>query len=455
MSTKLPNILPEVEKPTFRLSLKKRLMWTGIAVLIYFILGAIPLYGLDPNFQSRYEMLSVLLAARFGTLLTLGIGPIITGAIMLELLVGAEVIKIDLKTAEGKAKFQSYQKIFSLAFIVIENSAFVLSGALPAAVPTIGIKLLMILQLVSAGIVLMLLDELIGKWGIGSGISLFIAAGVSSQIITRAFQPMPLEMPSGAIPRLIVALATGQTYEAIQPVIALVGTAVVFLLAVYFSCVQVNIPLSLGHVRGFGIKWPIKWFYTSNIPVILTAALIASLQFWAQTLYHAGIPILGTFERVPVENGYVEVPVSGLAKYLKPPTIMQLIQNGVTTDALASIGIYAAMMLTGSVVFAYLWLQVGQLDPSTVADQILSSKLSIPGFRRDKRILERVLSRYILPLTILGGLTVGALAVLADLLDALSRGTGILLTVMIIYRLYETIQRMQLEEIPLFRKVFG
>ena len=244
---------------------------------------------------------------------------------------------------------------------------------------------------------------------------------------------------------------------AIWPFVSVIATLAVFLMAIYFSGVQINIPLSFGRVRGFGIKWPIKWFYTSNIPVILTAALMASLQFWALMLYNAGIPLLGTFEKVQVRGGrYTQVAVSGLAKYLHNPTLSQLFSQGITRDALLSIGFYAAFMITGAIFFSYLWLNVGKSSPSDVADQILSSGLSMPGFRRDKRILEKVLARYIVPLTILGGLTVGVLATLADVLDALSRGTGILLTVMIIYQFYENIRKQHLQEMnPMVRKVMG
>jgi preprotein translocase subunit SecY len=221
--------------------------------------------------------------------------------------------------------------------------------------------------------------------------------------------------------------------------------------------VQINIPLSFGKVSGFGIKWPIKWFYTSNIPVILTAALIASLQFWALTMYKSGLPLLGTFENVPVGGGkFSQQAVSGLALYLQNPTILQMFELGVTQDKLIAIAFYSSFMIIGSILFAYLWLTVGKASPSDVADQILSSGLSVPGFRRDKRILEKLLSRYIIPLTILGGITVGILATLADLLGALSRGTGILLTVMIIYQFYESMQKQHMEEMsPIVKQVMG
>lgn len=449
---------PEVVKPIRKLTLKEKLMWTGVVLILYFVLSLTPLYGLNRNYVAQFETLSILLAANFGSLISLGIGPIVTGSIMLQLLTGAEVIKIDLKTPEGRKKFQGYQKFFSVFFIIFENAAYVLSGALPPAVPGLVGASILILQLIAGGLILMLLDEVTSKWGVGSGISLFIAAGVSRQIITKAFSPFPdprMQLPVGAIPKIISLVASGNSTLAFWPFISIIATIAVFLMAVYFSGVQINIPLSFGKVRGFGIKWPIKWFYTSNIPVILTAALIASLQMWALMMANAGIPILGEFETVQIGGGrYTQVPVSGIAKYIQHPSISKIFESGLNMDALKSTLFYASFMIIGSVFFSYLWLNVGKSSPSDVADQILNSGLSMPGFRRDKRILEKVLARYIIPLTILGGLTVGALAAVADIFDALSRGTGIILTVMIIYKIYEDLQKAHMAEMnPMIRKV--
>jgi len=84
----------------------------------------------------------------------------------------------------------------------------------------------------------------------------------------------------------------------------------------------------------------------------------------------------------------------------------------------------------------------------------MSSGLQIPGFRRDERVLEKILKRYIFPLTVMGAIAVGLLASSADILGALTRGTGILLTVMIIYRLYEEIaQQHMMDMYPALRKM--
>jgi preprotein translocase subunit SecY len=94
------------------------------------------------------------------------------------------------------------------------------------------------------------------------------------------------------------------------------------------------------------------------------------------------------------------------------------------------------------------------MDAQAQAKQILSSGLQIPGFRRDPRIVEQILNRYIPSLTVLGGISIGILAAAADLLGALSNGTGILLTVMIIYKLYEDIARQHMMDMhPALRKM--
>ena len=80
----------------------------------------------------------------------------------------------------------------------------------------------------------------------------------------------------------------------------------------------------------------------------------------------------------------------------------------------------------------------------------------MPGFRKDPRVLERLLDRYVMPLTVMGGLAVGILAALADLLGALTSGTGLLLAVMIIYRTYEDLAREQVYDMnPMMRKLLG
>ncbi|MBR9678691.1 MAG: preprotein translocase subunit SecY [Nanoarchaeota archaeon] len=448
-------VLPELKSPVKKLSFNTKLGWTLAALTMYFVLSHIPLYGLSPAYKTQFEALAVLLAASFGSIISLGIGPIVTASIVLQLLNSAGVLNIDTNTTDGKKKYQAFQKVFALAFVVFENALYVMSGALPSATGTLPVQVLMIIQLIIGGVILMFLDELTSKWGFGSGISLFIAAGVSIQIITNGFNPFPdpnnPALPAGQAFKVIAFLLQGNFEAMIWPLVTILATVLVFAIVVYLQAMKVEIPLSFGRVRGFSIKWPLKFIYTSNMPVILVAALIASMSFWGLMLANMGLPLLGQFEEQ--SDGGQPVAVSGLAKYINPPTLRKIVVNPEMDDFI-SFFVYLSFMSLGAVVFSLLWMNIGGQDPSSVADQIMDSKLQIPGFRQDKRIITRLLSRYILPLTVLGGFSVGLLAAFADLLGALSRGTGILLAVMIIYQLYEQIAQQHSHDMPDFLRRF-
>lgn len=194
-----------------------------------------------------------------------------------------------------------------------------------------------------------------------------------------------------------------------------------------------------------------SFFYTSVIPVILTAALSANLQLFARLveswLGHA--TWLGTFSG--------STPVSGLAFWISPVNLVDAFITGsfqwiFLFQALAHILFYMGF----ATIFAVFWVKTSGMDASTQAQNIISSGLQIPGFRKDERVLEAVLSRYILPLTIMGGAAIGLLAATADLLGALTSGTAILLAVMITYQFYQNIaQQHSVDMHPALKKMMG
>lgn len=445
---------PEVERPKRRVPLKEKFVWTGVALLLYYILAEIPLYGLPKTYVDYFSTLRFVLAGRSGSLLTLGIGPIVTAGIILQLLVGSEILKLDLSNPEDRRFYQALQRLFSVFMGFFEAAIYVLAGAFGKVGIdiTIALAVLLILQLGLGSTILIMLDELVSKWGIGSGISLFIAAGVSQQVMVKSLNPLPLPQNpnelSGAIPAFIQHLIRGDLSGAIYrpnlpDMTKLLATILVFLIVVYLESMRVEIPLSYGRVTVRG-RYPIRFMYVSNIPIILTMALYSNIQLWARLLSSRGYTWLGTFN----ENGY---PISGLAKYTIPPRdIFQLIHNPV--HAL----IYTLQTIFWAVLFGFLWVELTGLDARSIARQLQRAGLQIPGFRRDPRILERVLQRYIPYVTFWGSLTLAIVAVLASFLGALGTGTGILLTVGILYRLYEEIAREQATEMfPALRKFFA
>lgn len=462
--TNLLSNLPEVKGPIEKkLGFKQKLKWTLIILISFFVLSTIPLFGLGQNSLGQFEQLSIILGASFGSLLSLGIGPIVTASIVLQLLVGSGLLKIDNTTHEGRIFFQGLQKLLSIFFIIFESVVYVFMGGLapnPNLLPSafFSMQLILVGQLMIGGFLILFMDEIVSKWGFGSGVSLFIAAGVSGELIIRVFSPLTStgafafgsgQPPVGAVWVLLTSLVKGDPRAALLAGAAIGATVLVFVLAVYAQAMKVEIPLTFGRVRGFGMRWPLNFLYTSNIPVILVAALMANMQLWARLMQNWGYPLLGTF----VGNQ----PASGLVSWLNAPNIPgNIIQGSFSLPDISHGLVYAFFMIVGAVIFSIFWVQTAGMDAKSQARQILASGLQIPGFRRDERIVERLLSRYIFPLTVMGGIAIGMLAASADLLGALARGTGILLAVMIIYRLYEDIARQHMVDMyPAMRKMMG
>ncbi len=454
---KLLELLPEIKSPEQKYRpFSQKIKWLLLMLLAYFILGVIPLYGLGENALQQFDFLAIILGAQFGSLVSLGIGPMVTSSIVLQLLNGSGILKLDTTTHEGRVLFQGLQKLLSIFFIIFEGIIYVFMGGLS---PAAGFSpWTLVFQLFIGGILILYMDEVVSKWGIGSGISLFIAAAVASQIVISAFSPLTTtgsiafgsgEAPVGKIFVFFSALFQNRPVEAIIALSAILATIIIFFVSVYVQAMKVEIPLSFGMVRGYGIRWPLKFIYTSNIPVILVAALLANIQLWASLLERWGKPLLGTF----IGNQ----PASGFVLWIFPPNLLQnLIIGSFSFIQLLHSLSYAGFMILGAVVFSIFWVQTAGMDAKSQSRQILASGLQVPGFRRDERVLETLLKRYIMPLTVMGAIAVGFLAASADLLGALSRGTGILLTVMIIYNLYESIAQQHMMDMhPTLRKMMG
>lgn len=456
--------LPEVQGPLQKkLGFKEKLQWTLIILIAFFLLGLIPLYGLGENSLAQFEFLSIILGASFGSIISLGIGPLVTSSIVLQLLNGSGMVKFDLTTPEGKKRFQGVQKLLSLFFIVFEAGIYVLMGGLapsPLLDPTQfrTMEFILIGQLIVGGILIMFMDEIISKWGFGSGISLFIAAGVASEIMIRAFSPLTTtgtfafgtsQDPVGKVWVFIFSLMNQNPTGAVLALSSILATVLIFFIVVYVQAMKVEIPLSFGRIRGHGIRWPLNFLYTSNIPVILIAALLANVQLWARLLEKWGHPILGTYSGAS--------PVSGFVLWVTPQNLIQAIITGsLTFSHLAQSFVYLLFMVGGAIIFGIFWVQTSGMDASAQARNMLNSGLQIPGFRRDQRVLEAILDRYIFPLTVMGGASVGILAAGADLMGALTQGTGILLAVMIIYKLYEEIANQHMMDMhPALAKIIA
>jgi len=225
--------LPEVTPPTEKkVSFNVKLKWTLIIIVAFFVLANIPLFGLSSNALARFEYLAIILGTDFGSIISLGIGPIVMASIILQLLNGSGILNMDTSTAEGKKFFQGVQKLLAFAFVIFEAMVYVLMKGLEA-LP--GMTFLVILQLCIGGFLIIFMDEVVQKWGFGSGVSLFIAAGVGWRLFAALFQFIGPEggfSPIGRVLVLVSSLIEGNSTGAALALFAIAVTVVLFLIVV-------------------------------------------------------------------------------------------------------------------------------------------------------------------------------------------------------------------------------
>ncbi len=466
--------IPEVKSPDEKkVGFNVKLKWTLIILVAFFVLANIPLFGLSNNALERFKYLAIILGTDFGSIISLGIGPIVMASVILQLLSGSGILNIDTTTSEGRKFFQGIQKILTFFFIIFEALIYVLMQGLQASP---GFAPLLIFQLILGGLAIYYMDEITTKWGFGSGISLFIAAGASWHLITSAFQFINQEGRNclldfgktacpGKVFVLIQSIINKYPIELISAAGAIIATVVIFLIIVWAQSLKVEVPLSFGKIRGYAVKWPLSFFYASNIPVILTAALIVSLQVFGGILENAAAPCFiagGTCAGIAKFASYFGFlghfiegqPISGLSFWMGSTNLLELtIRGGFLPRYLIQGLTHILFYVILSTLFAVFWVKTSGMDSKAQANKISASGLQIAGFRQDERVLESILDRYIMPLTVMGGIAIGLLASATNLMGALTSGTAILLVVMIFFQFYQNIvQQHQTDMNPALRK---
>jgi len=392
----------------------------------------------------------VILASNRGTLMELGISPIVTSGMVMQLLAGSKIIDVDQGLKEDRALFTGAQKLFGMLITIGEAVAYVVSG-MYGDVKDLGAgnAILIILQLFFAGVIVLILDELLQKgYGLGSGISLFIATNICESIIWKSFSPTTINAGrgtefEGAIIALFHLLITRPNkinalkeafYRSHAPNITnLLATILVFLIVIYFQGFRVDLPVKYQKMRGQNGSYPIKLFYTSNIPIILQTALVSNLYFFSQLLYRRYktnmlVNLLGQWQEY--EQGGHSVPVGGLAYYISPPQSV----SDIWEDPFHAL-FYVLFVLISCALFSKTWIEVSGSSAKDVARQLRDQGMFMKGHRETS--LVHTLNRYIPTAAAFGGMCIGALTIVADFLGAIGSGTGILLAVTIIYQYYE------------------
>jgi preprotein translocase SecY subunit len=462
-------IMPEIKVPERRVRFNEKIFWTATVLVVFLVMSEVPLYGLSPGAGQELAPLRIIFASNRGTLMELGIGPIVTAGLILQLLIGSNMVEADMGNSEDRGLFTTASKVFSIVLTGVQASAYIIGGMYGALVGPSAI--IIFLQLIASGIIVLLLDELVQKgWGFGSGISLFIMAGVAQHIFLQCFNPAgPVDEfgSSGFFVALAQTAVSGKSLTGLllrgnyPSITGFIATIAAFLIVIYMEGVRVELPLSYAGYKGYRSRYPIKLLYVSNLPVIFASALFANVYFFSQLFWNMnGQPVPGRnpwldllcqFTWTGEGTNQQAQAVGGLVHYVTAPRNLM----DVTGDPLRAFG-YLGILIAFCVIFSLTWLEVGGLGPSTVAKQLVDAGMQIPGYRRSGKAVESVLKRYIPAVTVLGGIAVGVVAGVTDFFGVFGSGMGILLSVGIIYQYYETLMRERAAEMyPAFRRIFG
>ncbi|MBE0516919.1 MAG: preprotein translocase subunit SecY [Methanophagales archaeon] len=461
--------IPMVERPGWHVHFKAKLGWTVAILILFFVLGNVPLFGLSPESLDLFGRFRAIFAGESYSLTALGVMPIINASIILQILAGPKIMKLNLTNPKDQAFYLNMQKLLVLCFAIFISFTYAMGFYMPnpdiahqLGVSLRFISFLLFLQVFIGGMLVYYMEEVVSRWGIGSGVGLFIVAGVSHQIINGLVNWVSdgSGFAVGVIPRWIEIAGQVEPYVIAEGVIvflfqhhviALITTVALFFLVIYLlcACIELKIP-DYSKRRQGRIRFPIRFVHFTwaiAIPLVflnLGRLLQSSIQGLGRLLYSHGITILGTYE--------FGSATSGLMFYLDPiyspwdwfPTLVNSAYPNVAGWQIAvRISADLLIMFAGSMLSAWIWVKLSPgMETRDIRTLIRDSGIPIRGYRRSIKAIKRAVDRYTVKIAMMGCGLLGALLVITNMFGTLGAVSVVylILAVSIIYGLYEEIK---------------
>ena len=462
--------IPMVERPKRHVPLETKLLFTIAILILYFALGNIPLFGLSPETMDLFGRWRALFAGQRFSLSAVGIMPIINASIILQILAGPKIMKLDLTNPRDQAFYLNMQKLLVLCFVVFTSFTCVIGFYKPNQdiADLFGVSLrfiscLLFLQVFIGGMLIYYMEEVVSKWGICSGLGLFIVANVSHQIITGLISPIHVgEWAVGVIPRWIEIAQQVEPYKMSDGgmvflfehhLIALITTVAMFFLVIYLLSARIELKIQ-GYLKRRGsrrrIRFPIKFVHFSYafvVPLVflnLGRILQANIQAIGRVLWSRGNTLFGTYD----ECGNA---VSGLMYYLDPiyspwdwfPPLMHSVYPNIAGWQIAvRVAADMSIMVTCAMIIALLWIKLTPgLETRDIRAMVRDSGLPIYGHSRDLKAIKRAVDRYTTRIAMMGCGFLGALLVIANMFGTLGLVSVLylIIAVIVIYASYEEI----------------
>ncbi|MCG3227627.1 MAG: hypothetical protein H7645_11975 [Candidatus Heimdallarchaeota archaeon] len=421
-------------KETVPSSIRSKLAWTFGILCIYFALLHLGIFGIPRNSHLMHTdipidpipLFRVITASNFRSIAEFGIIPIVLSIVIFQILIGSKLIKVDFTKKEDRKLYAIGTKVLAIILTIAFALVFSFSNFYGEDLSILS-KLLILAQLLAAGLLIILMDELLQRgYGIGSGTSLFILASVCYNIFEGMFSLNQEAIGGfmwyqGSILAFFQGIARGdlqtpfynpyKQYDFMGFLLLFVVAAIV----IYLISIRVEIPAQ-SKKDDIPTRYPIRSMYTFYVPVILSSVLFAIIYF------------ISNLVTVSFSAGFLGIffPPTGPGRIVQQPALV--------------IG-YIIMMTIFCGIFSRIWTKTARMDSLSVAKQFLSKDLLIPGFREHPKTVQKYLNQYIPASAWLGGFFIGFLASIADFLGPLGTGTGVLVAICIIREYYDVIKQ--------------
>jgi protein transport protein SEC61 subunit alpha len=105
------HLIPEVPRPSHQIKKQQKIVWTAMILFIFLICSQIPLYGIYKSEGSDpLHWMRVILASNRGTLMELGISPLVTSSMIMQVLAGTKIIEVDQSLKEDRKFYEAATK---------------------------------------------------------------------------------------------------------------------------------------------------------------------------------------------------------------------------------------------------------------------------------------------------------------------------------------------------------
>jgi len=391
----------------------------------------------------------IIFASKRGTLMEQGVSPILISSMVLHTLAGTKYMMVQFGSKNERELFQATQKLFAFLITLVQALLCVFSG-MYGPVEYLGIVngTLIVLQLCVAGVLIILLDELLQKgYGLGNGIGLFTATNICGQVVWECISFTSITSPQGNAEfegaivfffHQIIKMRWEGVLDAFvrsygPNLLNLVNTLIVTVAINWYQNHRNEITLKSNRARDQTAKLPIRLLYTSNISVLMMCAVVQIVFFTSQILQlnfkgSFFVSIFGSWHEADAHSKLR--PNGGLAYYLSPPDAVSIWQ-------LDRFIIYSVFVVAICSEFSRFWVNISGQSAKDMSRRLSQQDMSIQNQRNEA--LTKALWRYIRPASVLGGMFIGGTCVFADMFATMASGTGIVLAVCIVYQYFEQI----------------